>query len=110
VWAFVVSWRIFSQEVSMSSDLKADALEAVAGAANPMSGIGSVLEWVKKAVVEVGCQYQAQILEAADYAIDTALAVDLPYLPPVVEEPLDVVLAKLGKAWVRSAVQQVCGS
>lgn len=90
--------------------LMADAAEAAAGADNLLSGVGSIVEWVKKAIGQVGCEHKEEIIAAADKAIDALVAVDMPQVPNALESILDTWIASYAKIMVRRAIERICGN
>ena len=95
--------------VALTKELKrlvADAKKA----ASMAKGLGSLEEWLKKALAISGaCEHKEWILEQFDRSVDALLAI--PVLPPalsLLEAILDRRAAKLAKAWARKFVANVC--
>lgn len=96
--------------MTQSEKLYSDVMEAVAGASdNVWSKVGAVFAWAQEAIIEIGCEHQQFVVDAADKAIDYLIAIDIPQLPDVVEIYVDGKLGKAAKAWVRDELKKVCG-
>lgn len=88
----------------------ANAAESAANAGNLFVGVGGVVELAKKAIIEVGCEHKAEVIAAADKAIDGLVAVNLPQVPDALEQILDAWLASYAKNAVRQAIDRICGT
>ena len=88
--------------------LLSDAMESVADVPNSAVAVGNVLEWVKSAVTQYGCPKKDAILVAADKAIDTVLAINVPQIPDVFEAWIDQALSVWAKKQVRAFINKAC--
>lgn len=89
----------------------ASKLEAVNAGALEFWGvsIGEIGHVLIDKALELGREYRGEIEQGAKGAVDAAVALDLPFVPAVVEAPLDEVVRASGYAAIDALLNAILG-
>lgn len=90
----------------------ASRLEAVDAGKTEFWGIsiGEIIKVLIDKALELGREYRAEIEQAGKSAVDAAVALDLPFIPPFLEIPLDEATRSAGYAAIDSVLDAILGN